>query len=83
MGVLAVEMRAASLFAFGTARGASVVWIARVSNAVDHDGDQFNTGSQHDGLGIIKACARVFKQALQDPNERHTVPALTPMRHAD
>ena len=67
-GILAVEMQAASLFAFGKARGATVASIAMVSNAVDHDGEQFNTGSQHDGLRIIEACARAFKlmQASSD-----------------
>lgn len=60
-GVLAVEMQAASLFAFGTARGVSVASIAMVSNAVDHEGQQFDTGSQQDGLRIIEACARAFK----------------------
>ena len=62
--VLAVEMQAASLFAFGTARGAAVASVAMVSNAVDHEGEQFNTGSQHDGLRIIGACARAFKRVF-------------------
>ena len=60
--VLAVEMQAASLFAFGAARGVAVVSIAMVSNAVDHEGEQFNTGSQQHGLRIIEACARAFKR---------------------
>jgi uridine phosphorylase len=68
-GVLAVEMQAASLFAFGAARGVPVASVAMVSNAVDHDGEQFNTGSQHDGLRIIKACARAFKRALTDRSQ--------------
>jgi uridine phosphorylase len=59
-GVLAVEMQAASLFAFGVARRVAVASIAMVSNAVDHDGQQFNTGSQEDGLRIIQACIRAF-----------------------
>lgn len=57
-GVLAVEMQAASLFAFGEARGADVALIARVSNAVDHEGSQFDTGSHEQGLEIIKALGR-------------------------
>jgi uridine phosphorylase len=57
-GVLAVEMQAASLFAFGTARGVAVASVAMVSNAVDHDGKQFDTGSQEDGLRILEGCAR-------------------------
>jgi len=60
-GVLAVEMQAASLFAFGAARGVSV---AMVSNAVDHEGEQFDTGSQQDGLRIIEACARASQAFL-------------------
>src|ERR1700752_909678 len=48
-GVLAVEMQAASLFAFGAARGVAVGSVAMVSNAVDHDGEQFNTGTPGEG----------------------------------
>src|SRR2546430_8889234 len=57
-GVLAVEMQAASLFAFGVARQASVASVAMVSNAVDHAGPQFDTGSQEDGLRVLKGIAR-------------------------
>lgn len=63
-GVLAVEMQAASLFAFGAACGASVASVAMVSNAVDHEGEQFDTGSQQDGLRIIEACARASQAFL-------------------
>jgi hypothetical protein len=51
-------MQAASLFAFGIARQAAVASVAMVSNAVDHAGAQFDTGSQQDGLQILKAIAR-------------------------
>jgi len=60
-GVLAVDMQTASLFAFGIARGVAVASIATVSNAVDHEGEQFNTGSQKNGLQIIEACARAAR----------------------
>jgi len=62
-GILAVEMQAASLFAFGAARNMTVVSVAMVSNATDHDGEQFDTGSQQEGLSILAACARAFKIA--------------------
>ena len=58
-GVLAVEMQAASLFAFGTAREAKVACVAIISNATDHLGEQFVTGSQEAGLRILKGLARV------------------------
>ena len=59
-GVLAVEMQAASLFAFGVARGVAVAAVAMVSNAVDHEGQQFDTGSEQDGFRILQACVRAF-----------------------
>ena len=57
-GVLAVEMQAASLFAFGVAKQASVASVAMVSNAVDDAVAQFDTGSQEDGLGVLKGIAQ-------------------------
>lgn len=57
-GALAVEMQAASLFAFGQARSVQVAVVARVSNAVDHAGSQFDTGSHEQGLAILTALAR-------------------------
>lgn len=57
-GALAVEMQAASLFAFGQARRAAVACVAMVSNAVDHSGEQFDTGTQEDGLRVIEAIVR-------------------------
>jgi len=56
--VLAVEMQAAALFAFGTVSGAAVATVAVVSNAVDHPGQQFDTGPQEDGLKILTSLAR-------------------------
>jgi uridine phosphorylase len=64
-GVLAVEMQAASLFAFGQARGVDVALVARVSNAVDHGGKQFDTGSHEEGLLILKALARAGRSILE------------------
>jgi uridine phosphorylase len=57
-GVLAVEMQAASLFAFGTACKANVAVVAMVSNAVDHQGDQFDTGTEQEGYRILQAIGR-------------------------
>ncbi len=43
-GVLAVEMQAASLFSFGVYMNFPVGLVAHVTNAVDHDGKQFEKG---------------------------------------
>lgn len=66
-GALAVEMQTASLFAFGTARNANVASVAMVSNAIDHQGDQFNTGSMDDGLRILQGIARAARAYLGLP----------------
>ena len=63
-GVLAVEMQAASLFAFGIAMQACVASVAMVSNAVDNMGEQFDTGSQDDGLRILQGVARASRTFL-------------------
>lgn len=68
-GVLAVEMQAASLFAFGQARKANVALVARVSNAVDHEGGQFDTGSHEQGLRILGALGRAGRFILEDPTD--------------
>lgn len=62
---LAVEMQAASLFAFGVARQASVAAVLTVSNAIDHQGEQFNTGSPEDGLGILRGIVRAAQAYLE------------------
>jgi len=54
-GVLAVEMQAASLFAFGQARGARIGIVALVSNSTDHTGDQFDTGEHAYRVSVLSA----------------------------
>ncbi|MSV36207.1 MAG: uridine phosphorylase [Bryobacterales bacterium] len=64
-GVLAVEMQAASLFAFAAARAANIAVVARVSNAADHQGDQFDTGTHQDGLRMVEAIVRAGERFLR------------------
>lgn len=63
-GVLAVEMQAASLFAFAHARGAQVGMVALVSNAVDNSGAQFDTGGHEHGYRVLSAVARAARDFL-------------------
>jgi uridine phosphorylase len=63
-GVLAVEMQAASLFAFGAARSAEVALVAVVSNAVDHSEDSFDTGTPSDGRRIAHAIVRAGQRYI-------------------
>jgi len=57
-GVLAVEMQAASLFAFSAARGVPVGVLAHVTNAVDHTGESFDKGSQDTDRVLLEAMCK-------------------------
>lgn len=57
-GVLAVEMQAASLFAFATVRPVGIGMVAHLTNAVDHPDEQFDKGSDDDGLLVLQAMLR-------------------------
>jgi uridine phosphorylase len=71
-GVLAVEMQAASLFAFGVARGAAVASVAIVSNATDHEGQQFDTGSQDTGIRILRGIGRAAQSVFLTGDSSHS-----------
>ena len=64
-GVLAVEMQAASLLAFGVARGVRCGVVAHVTNGFGHSSDeQFDKGPPDSGLALIQAIARGAYAAL-------------------
>ncbi len=66
-GVLAVEMQAASLLAFGAARRVRCGVVAHVTNGVDHSSaDQFDKGSHQLGFEILRAMSRAGRRCLQD-----------------
>jgi len=63
-GVLAVEMQAASLFAFGVAQGIPVGMVAHVTNAVDHTQEPFNKGSHAFGQRLLETMCNASKTYL-------------------
>ena len=63
-GVLAVEMQAASLFAFGIARELPVGLVAHVTNAIDHEQAPFDKGSHEFGRRLLEAMCRAAKSFL-------------------
>ena len=66
-GILAVEMQAASLLAFGAARRVPCGVVAHVTNGIDHSSaDQFDKGSHQLGFEILKAMSRAGRRCLQD-----------------
>jgi uridine phosphorylase/SAM-dependent methyltransferase len=58
LGALAVEMQAASLFAFAIARKVAVGVVAHVTNAPEHDGEPFDKGSSLLQRGLLHAVCR-------------------------
>jgi len=59
--VLAVEMQAASLFAFADARRAQVAMVALVSNSVDQAAGEFDTGGDTFRMSVLAAVARAAR----------------------
>jgi uridine phosphorylase len=56
LGVIAVEMEAAALYAYATAAGRDVLCIAHVTNTMATDGDDFEKGDAdgaHDALELV------------------------------
>jgi len=59
-GVLAVEMQAASLFAFGRSRRLATGLVAHVTNGVDHDGESFHKGPEDTDILILHCICAAF-----------------------
>ncbi len=64
MGALAVEMQAASLFAFAMARRVAVGMVAHVTNAPDHEGERFDKGTHELQRGLLRAVCRGARRFL-------------------
>ncbi|MDP2319363.1 MAG: hypothetical protein Q8O42_08510 [Acidobacteriota bacterium] len=64
-GAVAVEMQAASLFAFGTAKGAAVGEVALVSNSVEGGSKPFDTGGHLYRTQVLAALVAAGHQYLR------------------
>jgi uridine phosphorylase len=68
-GLEAVEMEAAALYAFASARRRLVVCFAHITNRMAKDGDDFEkgqAGGAHDALALIEAAAtRLLPTAME------------------
>jgi uridine phosphorylase len=64
-GVLAVDMQAASLFAFAAARDALVGLVAHVTNATNQEGRPFDKGAEDFGFRLFEAICRAGVQLLK------------------
>lgn len=79
LGIVAVEMEAAALYAFATVRGFDVVCVAHVTNTMATDGDDFEKGDAdgaHDALEVVSAVIERLRGAQADAV---TSPAAVPI----
>lgn len=63
-GLLAVEMQAASLFAFAAARRVRLGVVAHVTNAADNDGKDFDKGDERLSFEILRRLTRAGRRWL-------------------
>lgn len=76
LGVLAVEMEAAALYAFARARERAVLCFAHVTNTMAVDGDDFEKGEDdgfRDALAIVAAAAAGWRLGARAPGETTTL----------
>ncbi len=72
-GVLAVEMEAAALYAFATARFCPVLCFAHVTNTMAVDGDDFEKGEADgsiDALTVVAAAAKGWRALMRKKARR-------------
>jgi uridine phosphorylase len=67
-GVLAVEMQAASLFAFSSARRFPVGVVAHVTNSVGHEDEQFHKGTRELEFEILRRICRAGNRLVSSSN---------------
>jgi uridine phosphorylase len=63
-GIACVEMEAAALYAYATARDRRVVCLAHITNTMAADGDDFEKGEEngvHDALAVARAVATALR----------------------
>lgn len=77
LGIVAVEMEAAALYAFAEARGFDVVCVAHVTNTMATGGDDFEKGEAdgaHDALEIVAAIIERLSGDQADAVTSHAAP---------
>ena len=76
--VLAVEMQAASLVAFGRSRRAQIAMVALVSNSVDYVGAEFDTNGDEYRVAVLAAILRAARDFIScrvvSPHQDHAKP---------
>ena len=78
LGVVAVEMEAAALYAFATVRDFDVVCVAHVTNTMATDGDDFEKGEADGAHDALEVVAAIVARLRGDHADVVTIPAAPP-----
>lgn len=68
-GVLAVEMQAASLFAFANTQAVPLAVVCQVTNGTDHSGGAFDKGTHDDEYRLVQALCRAGRRYIDGVGE--------------
>jgi len=80
LGIVAVEMEAAALYAFAEVRGFDVVCVAHVTNTMATDGDDFEKGDAdgaHDALEVVAAILGCLRGGHAAAVTSHAAPPIS------
>lgn len=66
LGIVAVEMEAAALYAYATARGRDVICVAHVTNTMATAGDDFEKGEADGALDALEVVAAIVRHLRLD-----------------
>ena len=76
LGIVAVEMEAAALYAFAQARGCDVICVAHVTNTMATEGDDFEKGEAGGAHAALEVVAAIITALMAD--RRQVVAVTTP-----
>ena len=77
LGVVAVEMEAAALYAYAAMTGRDVICVAHVTNTMATEGDDFEKGEEdgaHDALEVVAAIIERLRGGQVDAVTSHAAP---------
>jgi uridine phosphorylase len=67
LGIVAVEMEGAALYAFASARGCDVICVAHVTNTMATEGDDFEKGEASGAHGALELVAAIIERLRARP----------------
>ena len=79
LGIVAVEMEAAALYAFAEVRELDVICVAHVTNTMAIDGDDFEKGEADGALDALEVVAAIIERLRNDQADAVTSHAAPPI----